>query len=484
MSTKHLKIQQVANFPPRRHIHMVGIGGCGMSPLAHILIQQGYIVSGSDLNRSNIIKYLESAGIQIALGHDAKNIQNPDVVVYSSAIAQNNPELMAAHAAAIPVIPRSRLLADMMALKHSIVVAGSHGKTSTTGLIFWGLQHLNQKPSLIFGGRFQKETSSARLGNGPFMVVESDESDKSFLMLNPTVAVLTNIDHEHVGPYGDFETLKQSFLNFMSRPPFYGFSVLSADCAHSRDIAKKISHRKITFGFSKDSDVHIENISGHHIHLKEPNQPTIDIPYPAVGDHVALNLSAAYATLREIGFTPAQLQSAFKEFPGIQRRLEKMSGSATDIQVWDDYAHHPTELHAVLKTIKHIHPKHHKLWLIFQPHRYTRFQAHALEFAKAIQMCDHVVVLPVYEASESPTPDFESCWIQFLNQLKQHHVTVTEIKGSHPLEKAELFLKNTLPKHTTVICCGAGDNTLLSQRLGHYVQSTEPILHEQPNRSA
>lgn len=448
-----------------------------MSPLAHILVQQGHTVTGSDINTSAVIEYLKSEGVQTTIGHRASNITSPDVVVYSSAIPPNNPELLTAQDTHIPIIPRSRLLADVMAIKHGIVVAGSHGKTSTTGLIFWGLQHLHQRPSLVFGGKFQHEKSSARLGNGNFIVVESDESDRSFLMLRPTIAVVTNIDHEHVQAYGSLDKLQESFQDFASQIPFYGFSVLSVDCPHSREVFSQLNHKKISFGLSKDADIHIAAIQPDCVSLQESDGTLTDVGFRHPGEHCTQNLAAAFATLRGLGFQAKDLQNAFITFPGIYRRLEKISGAAK-VHVWDDYAHHPTEMRAVIQTMQKLKPQEHPLWLVFQPHRYSRFLEHRHEFLKVIQECDHVVLMPIYTASESKPAEFDATWREFIHKAKQHHIPITEIQGTNPLSDTFLFLHQHLPTHSTVLCCGAGDITLLAHHLGQAVQKLEFKPHE------
>jgi len=391
-------------------VHFVGIGGSGMSGIAEVLINLGYEVSGSDLQQNPITKRLEKMGARVFIGHAAENVIGSDVVVISSAVKQDNPEVEIAHQNRIPVIPRAEMLAELMRFRYGIAVAGTHGKTTTTSLVASVLAEGGFDPTFVIGGKLNSAGTNARLGTGKYLVAEADESDASFMHLQPMMAIVTNIDADHMETYGgDFEILKQTFIEFLHHLPFYGLAVVCMDDPNVASILPKIIRPVVTYGVSDEADVRATDISctGFQTHFsvefkdeKESLRITLNMP----GHHNVLNALAAIAVAHEVGVDNDAIVTAFSDFQGIGRRfqhyddIELEQGSVMHI---DDYGHHPREVAAVIEAIRSGWPDK-RLVLAFQPHRYTRTRDLFEDFCMVLSEVDSLVLLDVYPAGEQP----------------------------------------------------------------------------------
>ena len=403
----------VAVLGKTRRIHFVGVGGIGMSGIAELLANLGYAVSGSDAKRSAVTDRLESLGVTVQAGHAAANVGDADVVVYSSAVRPDNPEVAEATRRRIPVIPRAEMLAELMRLRFGIAVAGAHGKTSTTSMVALVLERAGLDPTAVIGGRLSAFGSNARLGRGEYMVVEADESDRSFLKLSPSIAVITNIDREHMDAYGSFADLQQAFIDFANKVPFYGAVVACADDAELCAVMPKFQRRVIRYGIDAvdanlvAAGVTLEGYGSRcTIELRErpggERRATLgELTLPVPGRHSVLNALAAVAVGLELDVPFAKIASALGEFRGAERRFEQR-GVMNGITVVDDYGHHPTEIAAVLAAARAAKPQ--RIVVAFQPHRYTRTRDLMNEFGVALAAADEVVLTAIYAASEEPIP--------------------------------------------------------------------------------
>lgn len=394
-------------------IYFVGIGGIGMSGIADILINLGYKVAGSDIKENAMTARLARKGAEIKIGHRAKNVENASVVVVSSAIASDNPEIAEAHRLKIPVVRRAEMLAELMKMKKSIAVAGTHGKTTTTSLIASLLGQADMDPTVINGGVINAYDSNARLGSGDWIVVEADESDGSFTKLNSTIAVVTNIDFDHIDNFRDFSELKQLFMEFVENIPFYGTGILCVDHPEVADLATHIIDRKIiTYGFLKSAEVSCENIkltdTGSEFDVVFSKNIQEKYAVPAKWEHVSLNMFgehnvqnslAAIAVALELRISEENTRIALASFMGVKRRFTKIS-QKYGVTVIDDYAHHPVEIKAVLKTAQSVCKG--KIFAVIQPHRYTRLRNFIDDFAQVLTLSDYAYVVPIYSAGEQP----------------------------------------------------------------------------------
>ncbi len=384
-------------------VHFIGVGGIGMSGLAELLLNMGAKVSGSDLGSNQNTERLSSLGVQIFKGHDSKNISGADVVVYSSAILPQNCEYAKAKESNIPLIPRAEALSEILRLKRGVVVAGTHGKTTTTSMIASIFLQAEKDPTIAVGGRLETIGSNAKLGAGEWMVAESDESDGSFLRLYPEIAVITNIDNDHIDFYGDFVSLKNAFYQFACNIPFYGVLVCFGDDPVIRELLVPFSKRVLYYGFNKDNDFILKH-NGPKEDLKysvEHDDNTLcEYKLPLPGAHNALNALAALIVSKEAGIETQVALSGIEGFKGVGRRFE-YKGSEDDILFYDDYGHHPTELNAVFESFSSGFPDK-RLVAIFEPHRYTRMKECWTEFVEELKKPDLVFVTKIYEASESP----------------------------------------------------------------------------------
>jgi UDP-N-acetylmuramate--alanine ligase len=396
-----------------KHLHFVGIGGSGMSGIAEVLLNLGFQVSGSDLGKNAATRRLKQLGATVYLGHAEQNLTNADVVVVSTAVGKDNPEVLAARARHIPVVPRAMMLTELMRLRQGIAVAGTHGKTTTTSLTSSVLAKGGFDPTFVIGGRLNSSDSNARLGTGEFIVVEADESDASFLHLQPILAVITNIDADHMETYGhDFEKLKQAFVEFVEHLPFYGRAMLCVDDANVREILPRISKPVTTYGFSEDAQIRAMNVrhQGGQMRFtalcRQNGTPRdMDITLNLAGMHNVLNALAAIAIALEIGVADGAIVAAMAEFQGVGRRFQRYGeialpdgGSFTLI---DDYGHHPAEMVATLEAVRGAFPGQ-RLVLAFQPHRYTRTRDLFEDFVKVLCSVDTLVLAEVYAAGEPP----------------------------------------------------------------------------------
>jgi len=393
-------------FRKAERIHFVGIGGIGMSGIAEVLCNLGYAVSGSDLTESEITKRLTSLGVRCFYGHRAEQVADVDVVVVSSAVTLDNVEVVAAKARKIPVIPRAEMLAELMRMKYGVAVAGSHGKTTTTSLIATVLAKGGLDPTMVIGGRLNSLGYNAKLGQGEFMVAEADESDGSFLRLNPMVAVVTTIDREHLDYYKDLADIQAAFAQFLDKVPFYGFCIVCADEPNIRAIVPRLSKRVLTYGLRGDADyaareVRVEGLGSEFLVMRR-GQEVGPIRLSIPGWHNIQNALAAVATGLELDIPFKRIQEALHEFTGIQRRFE-VKGQAGGVIVIDDYGHHPTEIEATLRTARLVWP-HKRLVVAFQPHRYTRTQALWQEFCPPLLRTDILLLTEIYAAGEPPLP--------------------------------------------------------------------------------
>jgi len=393
-----------------KRVHFVGIGGAGMSGIAEVLITQGYGVSGSDLSDGAVTRRLARLGATIAIGHAAGNIAGADAVVVSTAVAADNPEVVAARERGIPVVPRALMLAELMRLKQGIAVAGTHGKTTTTSLVASVLAEGGLDPTFVIGGRLLSADANARLGKGEFLVAEADESDASFLYLTPVVAIVTNIDADHMETYEhDFAKLKRAFVDFLQRLPFYGVAVVCTDDANVRAILPDVTKPIVTYGMNDDADVRateVANVGGRmRFVAKARGAADLPVELALAGEHNVRNALAAIAVGREAGVTDAAIAKALAEFRGVGRRFQRhgelalaTGGAATVI---DDYGHHPAEMEATLAAARASFPGR-RLVLAFQPHRYTRTRDLFEDFVRVLSTADLVVLTDVYPAGEAP----------------------------------------------------------------------------------
>ncbi len=394
------------------HLHFVGIGGAGMSGIAEVLVNLGYGVSGSDLAQNAATHRLETLGVKVMQGHAAHNIAGADAVVVSTAVAADNPEVAAAREARIPVVPRALMLAELMRLKQGIAIAGTHGKTTTTSLVASCLSEAGMDPTFVIGGRLTAAGANARLGHGEFIVVEADESDASFLQLNPVVAVVTNIDADHMDTYGhDFERLKQAFVDFLLRLPFYGRAVLCIDDANVRDILPRVAKPVTRYGFSEDADIRAENVvaagTGMRFDVVQKNGTTLRYPVVlnAPGRHNVLNALATIAVASEVGASQQAILTALANFRGVGRRFQRYGDLPAvpggHYTLVDDYGHHPAEMAATLAAARGAFPGR-RLLLAFQPHRYTRTRDCFEDFVRVLSEADGLLLTEVYAAGEAP----------------------------------------------------------------------------------
>ena len=436
-----------------KRIHFVGIGGIGMSGIAEVLINLGYAVSGSDVQTSDTTNRLLGLGARVALGHAADNIGNADVVVTSTAVKGDNPEVAEAHLRGIPVIPRAEMLAELLKMKFSVAVSGSHGKTSTTSMVSTILAHGGLDPTMVIGGKLASIGSNARLGDGDILVAEADESDGSFLKLSPTIAVITNIDREHLDYYPGIEEIKKAFLTFANIVPFYGCTVMCVDNEHVRAIADSIKRRTITYSIDQPADYAARDIDFQQdktiFHLFHAGRSLGKIELRVPGLFNVYNAMAAVAVARELGLDMETISDALAGFSGVGRRLE-IKGEAGGITVVDDYGHHPTEITATLAAARQRYRG--RLIVVFQPHRFSRTQALFNEFTGAFGDADVLILNDIYPASEAPIPGINSAalWAAI---RESGHPDVSYIgQAQNTLE----YLMQTVRSGDTVLTLGAG----------------------------
>ncbi len=386
-----------------RKIHFVGVGGSGMSGIAEILVNMGFHVSGSDIKGSETVERLEGLGVDISIGHRPENVEGADVVVYSSAVRMDNPEILSAMERHIPVIPRAEMLAELMRMKYGIAVAGTHGKTTTTSMIATILYHGGIDPTVVIGGRLNSIGSNARVGKGDFLVAEADESDRSFLRLIPTIAVVTNIDREHMENYGTMERVMEAYLQFIESIPFYGLAVLNLDHPNIQSLLPKVNKRYVTYGRTAQADIRAYNIerkgvyTTFYVGYRDETLGKVNLPMP--GEHNVYNALASIGVGLELDIPFREIKEALESFSGVQRRFE-IKAMVDGIIVIDDYGHHPMEIKAVLRAAREGWEK--RIVTIFQPHRYTRTKDLYREFLTAFNDADLLILTDIYPAGEDP----------------------------------------------------------------------------------
>jgi UDP-N-acetylmuramate--alanine ligase len=421
-----------------------------MSGIAEVLLNLKYRVTGSDLKKTDVTEHLRKLGARICVGHRAANINGADVVVTSTAVSATNPEVIAAYAKKIPVIPRVEMLAELARLKYAVTIAGTHGKTTTTSLAALVLEKGGLDPTVVIGGRLKNLKSGAKLGRGEYLVAEADESDGSFLKLAPTITVVTNIDNDHLDYYGTLDNIKKAFIQHINLVPFYGSAILCTDDANVREILPQVKRRYFTYGFNNNADFTASDIKpagiGHRFKVLFRQKKLGAVVLKCPGRHNILNSLAAAAVGVELGIPFALISSALGEFAGVGRRLE-LKGEKKGIIVIDDYGHHPTEIKATIGAVKDSWPKR-RLVVLFQPHRYSRTARLYDEFGSSFGGADKVKILDIYSAGEKPIPGISSSLI--LESVRKNGGNAEMFKGTDALAA---FLK----PGDIVLTLGAGD---------------------------
>ncbi len=454
-------------------IHFVGIGGSGMGGIAEVLINLGYTVQGSDLKPNGVTERLTKLGARIAIGHAAANVQGADVVVVSSAVDQQNPEVVAAHAQRTPVVPRAQMLGELMRFRYSIAVAGTHGKTTTTSLVASILAEGGEDPTFVIGGRLKSADSNARLGAGRYLVAEADESDASFTHLQPVIAIVTNIDNDHLVTHGgDFEGLKQSFVDFLHNLPFYGLAVVCRDDPHVQSIIGKIGRPIVSYGLNEGADIRAVDVQADglrtHFRVVPFNlKVTVNLP----GQHNVLNALAAIAVALELSVEDAAIQRALASFQGIDRRLQHVADvdtAAGKISIVDDYGHHPTEVAATLQALRQGYSGR-RIVLAFQPHRFTRTRDLIDDFGKVLSTADALLVTEVYAAGEQPITGADGRAIcRAVRSRGQVEPVFVE-----KVEELAVALKDVIRDKDVIVTMGAGNISAVSHALPAKLSSPE-----------
>ena len=453
-------------------VHFVGIGGIGMSGIAEVMLNLGYEVSGSDIKENANATRLAKRGAKIMIGHKAENIEGAGALVISTAIKSGNPEVDAARLKAIPVVRRADMLAELIRLKWTVAIAGTHGKTTTTSMVAALLDGVGLDPTVINGGVINAYASNAKLGQGEWMVVEADESDGTFTKLRPTVAIVTNIDPEHMDHYGSMEALRKGFDTFVENLPFYGFAVLCADHPEVQALASRIpDRRRITYGFNPQSDLWAVNVrseaegSTYDLVLRSRGATEetrwIGLKLPMAGRHNVQNSLAAIAVARELGGTEEQIRAALSKFGGVKRRFTPV-GEWGKVKIIDDYGHHPVEIAAVLRAARDVQGRDKRVIAVVQPHRYTRLRDLFEQFSTCFNDADEVIVAPVYAAGEQPI-DGVNHEALVKGLINHGHRSARAIDG---LGSLAAEIRNAVKTgDEMVVCLGAGDITSYANAL-------------------
>jgi UDP-N-acetylmuramate--alanine ligase len=440
-------------FKKIQHIHFVGIGGAGMSGIAEVLVNLGYKVSGSDLKESEVTQRLKSLGASIFIGHQAQNMEGAHVIVTSTAVDIKNPEVKGAREKGIPVIPRIEMLAEIARLKYTIAIAGTHGKTTTTSMVGAVLQAGGLDPTVVVGGRLKHLNSGARLGQGDYLVAEADESDGSFLKLSPTLAVITNIDNDHLDYWHTFDKIEEAFVTYANRVPFYGCVIVCLDDPHVKEQVPRMTRRVVTYGTSTAALLKAQNIvvdtGGTSFDVTESGQAIGKVRLGVPGKHNVLNSLAAIAVGLELSIPFSQIAQGLASFEGVGRRME-MKGESQGITYIDDYGHHPTEIRATVAALRERYPKR-RLVVVFQPHRYSRTQQLYKEFSESFKDADAVHLMDIYPAGEKPIKGVTTDLI--LKPLQKKHSSAQALPASTTPEK----FRAQLATGDVVLTLGAGD---------------------------
>ena len=452
-----------------RRIHMIGVGGTGMSGIAEVLVNLGYAVSGSDLRPSSVTARLQQLGIEVFIGHAAEHVRDADVVVSSSAVRADNPGVVAARAARVPAVPRAEMLAELMRYRHGIAVAGTHGKTTTTSLIAAVFAEAGLDPTFVIGGLVNSAGSNAQLGASRFLVAEADESDASFLHLQPMVTVVTNIEADHMETYGgDFATLRSTFLEFLHNLPFYGLAVLCVDDPVVAGLLPDLSRQFLTYGFDEAADyrimnVHKQGLTTEFTVSRPGDLPPLSIQLNMPGEHNVLNATAAIAVACDEGVDDAAIQRGLAGFAGVGRRfsvLGELAVAGGSALLVDDYGHHPTEVRATLESARQAWPDR-RVVMVYQPHRYSRTRDLYEDFVAVLSRCDALLLLDVYPAGEEPIPGADSRSLtRSIRQRGQVEPVFVE-----SIDEVANVLCGILRDGDVVITQGAGNIARLAQDL-------------------
>jgi len=454
-----------------RRIHFVGIGGAGMCGIAEVLANQGYAVSGSDLKLTPVVARLRQCGVRVAIGHAAEHAADADVVVVSSAVDERNPEIRWAQAHRVPVVRRAEMLAELMRFRHGIAVAGTHGKTTTTSLTATLLGEGGLDPTFVIGGRLTSAGANARLGEGDYLVAEADESDASFLHLQPMVAIVTNIDADHMATYGgDFERLKGTFIEFLHNLPFYGMAILCLDDPNVRGLLDRVHRQFVTYGFSEDADYRIEGFvqqagEVHFTAVRPEGLAALDVRLAMPGRHNALNAMAAIVVASDAGVSDAAIRQGLQSFAGVGRRFQVHGDFPTpqgdgEVMLVDDYGHHPREVAMVIDAVRAGWPER-RLVMVYQPHRYSRTRDLYEDFVRVLAGVDTLLLLDVYSAGEAPLPGADGRTLA--GSIRQRG----EVDPIFVQDKSELpaLLARVLRPDDILITQGAGDVGGIAQQL-------------------
>jgi UDP-N-acetylmuramate--alanine ligase len=479
-----------------RHVHFVGVGGIGMSGIAEILRSLEFEVSGSDLKASDVTRRLEGLGVRVDVGHRAANVGGADVVVISSAVKADNPEVVEAKGRGVPVIQRAEMLAELMRLKHGVAIAGSHGKTTTTSLVATVLRAAGLDPTVVVGGKVNALGSNARLGQGDLLVAEADESDGSFLRLTPTIAVVTNIDPEHLDHYGSFDRLKEAFVDFVERIPFYGLGVLCLDHPHVQALLPRIGRRHVTYGLTAQADYRAIGVvaDGLSMRFEAIRAGTPAHPRPVSlgefvvkmpGAHNVLNTLAAIAVADELEVPLDVVRAALASFGGVQRRFTIVGESSDGITVVDDYGHHPAEIEATLEAARRASEGgsgygtgSRRIVVAFQPHRYSRTASLMGDFARAFNRADVVLVTEIYAAGEEPIAGVSGS--SLVDAIRAHgHHDVTYVPTRAAVTEG---LFDRVGPGDLVICLGAGDINRSARELLDLLAARAPTPSKAPSK--
>jgi UDP-N-acetylmuramate--alanine ligase len=453
-------------FSKKTKVHFVGIGGIGMSGIAEVLVNLGYTVSGSDVKSSRVTERLSQRGVKVFVGHRAEQVGSADVVVISSAVRPSNPEVAEARRLQVPIIPRAEMLAELMRLKYGVAVAGSHGKTTTTSMVAVVLDRAGLDPTMVIGGRITAFGTNAKLGDSDLMVVEADESDRSFLTLAPVIAVVTGIDREHMEAYRDMKDLEDAFVEFVNKVPFYGTSVLCLDEERVQDILPRIRRRHVTYGFSAQAEVSADEVKlegrGATYRLKLSGEPQGEVRLRVPGRVNVLNSLAAVSVGRELGLSLPEIFSGLESFSGVDRRFQVKADSG-GILVVDDYGHHPTEIRATLSTAKEAFGR--RTVVVFQPHRFSRVAELFDEFCRAFHQADVLVVTEIYAAGEDPIEGISGKTLAEGIEKHGHR----QVRFVPEVDDVAGALEPEIAEGDLILTLGAGSVTAVSERLAEVV---------------
>lgn len=447
-----------------QRLHFVGIGGAGMSGIAEVLHENGFIISGSDMGEGPVIDYLKNLGITVYPTHDAKNVENADLLVYSSAIKSTNPEIVEANARRIPVIRRAEMLGELMRLKYTLAIAGTHGKTTTTSLVGSIFEAAEKDPTVIVGGIVKGKGSGAKVGRGEYLIAESDEFDRSFLSMMPSSAIITNIDADHLDTYKDINEIKDAFVEFGNKVPFYGQVIVCIDDANVQSVLSRFRKPVITYGFSCQAKYHIDNLRFEkgfpRFEVLNDGKSLGEFSLRIPGRHNVLNATAAIALGVEEGVALNIIRAAVASFEGVKRRFELIGETKNGALVYDDYAHHPTEVAATLQGFRDAFPDR-RLIVAFQPHLFTRTRDHYEEFGSVFANCDVLLACDIYPARELPIEGVSGDLVAKAAKDRGHR----DARFVGNVENVLEILKNELTSKDVVVLMGAGNITKLGPRI-------------------